>query len=129
MLFESAFTLLYKTIGRFFPFLDVQDKELQDKFERFYHFMEVQAELLDEEWFYDLVVEKNSLWYPLRSVVSIGFIEGRGIHDWELLSEGLQHVSVIDLECAHDILATKDEIHYASHHHPLGVLLCFKAER
>ena len=89
MLFQSAFTLLYKTIGRFFSFLDVQNKEFQNKFERFYHFMKVEAELLDEKWFYDLIVEKNSLWYPLRFVVCIRFIEGRWIHNWELLSERL----------------------------------------
>lgn len=51
--------------------------------------MKVEAELLDEKWFYDLIVEKNSLWYPLRFVVCIRFIEGRWIHNWELLSERL----------------------------------------
>ena len=89
--------------------------------------MKIKSEFFDEEWLYNLIIEQNALRYPIGLNVSIRLIERGRVDNWELLCEGLKHISIVNLECTHDVFATEDQVHYACHNHPLCELLWFEA--
>jgi len=61
--------------------------------------MEVATEFIYEKWLDDLIIEQDSFWKSVvlgRNMISIWY--------WEVVLESLEHLLILKLESAHDIL-------------------------
>ena len=72
--------------------------------------MEVATEFINEKWLDNLIIEQDTLW---KSIVLSGHMVS--VWDWEVVLECLEHLLVLELESAHDVLTSQEEVHQASH--------------
>lgn len=76
--------------------------------------MEVATEFIYEKRLNDLIIEQNAFW---KSVVLVGNM----ISVWyrEVVLKCLEHLFILKLESAHDILTSQEQVHQACDYDPL----------
>ena len=89
-------------------------------FHRLNQIMEVATEFINEKWLDNLIIEQDTFW---KSVMLSGHMVS--VWDWEVVLECLEHLLVLELESAHDVLTSQEKVHQASHQNSLGVFLAF----
>lgn len=85
--------------------------------------MQIHAELIYEEGLNNLIIEKDAFGQPLLILLMV-FLPILVRHAYrKLVLEHSRHLFVVILESAHDIFASKDEVHHTRHQLPLSKLL------
>ena len=91
---------------------------------RLYQIMKIATEFIYEKWLDDLIIEQDAFWESVmlsRNMISI----------WnrKVVLESLEHLFILKLESAHNILTSQEQVHQACHQNPLGVFLALIIDR
>ena len=90
--------------------------------------IQIHAELVDEEWFNDLVIKKYAFGKPTLILLGLTLdLFLITLDFWplyrQLLLKHFGHFMVLKLESAHYVFATEDQVHNAGHQLPLTEFL------
>jgi len=77
---------------------------------RLYQIMKIATEFIYEKWLDDLIIEQDAFWESVmlsRNMISI----------WnrKVVLESLEHLFILKLESAHNILTSQEQVHQACH--------------